>query len=192
LKQCDGSGGPHPVSVTVGPNKGDLLVYTDSQGSPTTIEITPGTVPFTTTFVYTPLSSPTPPLPPGSHFANHAFDLDTYCQQGDNMVYLPLIMRGCGAGAIPQSVGGSFNLRGTITLPCSPTFQKPITVTIHYSDADVAGLDENDLRLYYWTGALWDDDANTCTPASTYTRDTLNNVLSVPICHSSRHALATR
>jgi hypothetical protein len=35
-------------------------------------------------------------------------------------------------------------------------FSKLVTVTIHYSDADVAGLDEG--QLTYWDSAAWTDD----------------------------------
>ena len=41
---------------------------------------------------------------------------------------------------------------------------KPLTVTIRYTDADVAGIDENTLVLNYWDGSRWVDAATTCTP----------------------------
>ena len=66
------------------------------------------------------------------------------------------------------------------------TFQRPITITIHYTDTDVLGIDEDTLRLYYWTGSVWQDGATTCVPVSNYTRDPVQNLLSVPICHLSR------
>jgi hypothetical protein len=64
-------------------------------------------------------------------------------------------------------------------------FAKPVTITIHYSGQDVGGIDEDSLRLYYWTGSAWEDAVSTCTPASDYTRDPAQNMLSVPICHLS-------
>jgi protocatechuate 3,4-dioxygenase beta subunit len=71
------------------------------------------------------------------------------------------------------------------------TFAKSITVTIGYSDADVAGLEEENLMLNYWDANLdrWVDAASTCTPASVYTRNLAENWLSVPICHLSKYAL---
>jgi photosystem II stability/assembly factor-like uncharacterized protein len=69
-------------------------------------------------------------------------------------------------------------------------FQQPVTVTIHYSDADVAGVDEGSLVLQLWEDGAWIDAAETCTPASTYVRDLEGNSLAVPICHLSYYALA--
>ena len=70
------------------------------------------------------------------------------------------------------------------------TFSTPVTITIHYSEDDVRVVtDENDLILNWWTGSAWQDAAETCSPASTYVRDTGNNVLSVPICHLSKFGL---
>lgn len=69
-------------------------------------------------------------------------------------------------------------------------FQQPVTVTIHYSDADVASVgSETQLILTYWDGNDWVDAATTCTPISVYNRDMDNNILSVPICHLSSYAL---
>ncbi len=66
------------------------------------------------------------------------------------------------------------------------TFAKPVTLTIRYDDADILGLDEDTLVLHYWNGSAWVDAVNTCTPASTYYRDVVANILAVPICHLSR------
>jgi hypothetical protein len=67
-------------------------------------------------------------------------------------------------------------------------FDQPITITIHYSSADVQDLDEGNLRLLYWTGSSWQDAAGTCSPTSNYLRDPANNVLQVQICHLSEFA----
>lgn len=84
--------------------------------------------------------------------------------------------------------GHAFNLeayQGGAHLP-GFTFAEPATVTIHYSDDQIAGLDEASLRLYYWTGSGWADAANTCgPPPSNYVRDLAHNILSVQICHLS-------
>jgi hypothetical protein len=67
-------------------------------------------------------------------------------------------------------------------------FDTPMTVTIHYSNNDVRVVsDESQLALWWWTGAGWEDAANTCDPPATSTfgltdRDPVNRVLSVPIC----------
>ncbi len=69
------------------------------------------------------------------------------------------------------------------------TFLRPVTITVQYSDADVAGVDENTLRVYVLSGGMWVDAATTCTPPSSYMRDTVNNRLSVAICHLSQFAV---
>ncbi len=39
--------------------------------------------------------------------------------------------------------------------PISPTLLLPVTVTWQYTDTDVVGMDENKLRLHYWTENEW-------------------------------------
>lgn len=66
------------------------------------------------------------------------------------------------------------------------TFAQPITLTIHYSDADVAGLDENMLMLRFYnpgTGA-WSDDG-----IEFVSRDLVVNQLVVRIHHLTDFAL---
>ena len=64
------------------------------------------------------------------------------------------------------------------------TFSVPVTVTLHYTGTDVAGLDENALVLEYWNGSAWVDAA-----CGDYDRHPDENWLSAPICHLSRFAL---
>jgi hypothetical protein len=84
--------------------------------------------------------------------------------------------------------GHAFELdayRGDLLLP-GLTFSVPVTITLHYTDTDVAGLDEDRLVLEYWNGstALWEDAA-----CGLYDRYPGANWLAVPICHLSRFAL---
>ncbi|HEY75229.1 MAG TPA: hypothetical protein G4O00_03490 [Thermoflexia bacterium] len=65
-------------------------------------------------------------------------------------------------------------------------FSQPLTITVNYTDSDVAGLDENTLRLYFWDGSQWVDGATTCVPTSTYHLYTQENRLELAICHLSR------
>ncbi len=67
-------------------------------------------------------------------------------------------------------------------------FDRPVEVTVYYRDEDILGIDEASLRLYYWDEdtLAWVDGAETCSPTSAYTRDPLNNFISLPICHLSR------
>jgi len=96
----------------------------------------------------------------------------------------------------PSSLGYggiAFNLNaytGT-TLLHNFEFSLPVTVTIGYTDADIAGLTESSLLMYYWDEdtSTWVDAAETCTPTSVYTRDLPGNSLSVPICHLTRFGL---
>jgi hypothetical protein len=70
------------------------------------------------------------------------------------------------------------------------TFSAPVTVTMHYNEADIVGMKEESLVLQLWEGGEWIDAATTCTPASAYVRNTAENWLAVPICHLSYYALA--
>jgi hypothetical protein len=139
-------------SVTVEPSTGTTLVYTDTQGSPTIIQVPASAVTDTVTLVYAPVETTT--TPSSFSFAGHAFDLDVYQE-------------------------------GTLRLP-SFAFSGSITITIHYTDIDVVGLDESTLILEYWdeVTSLWRDAA--CGP---YNRHPDGNWLAVPICHLSRFAL---
>jgi hypothetical protein len=71
------------------------------------------------------------------------------------------------------------------------TFAEPLTVTIRYSDQDIAGLNEQSLLLFYWDEAqhAWVDAASTCTPRSAYQRHPQDNWLALPICHLSTFGL---
>ncbi len=63
-------------------------------------------------------------------------------------------------------------------------FGEPVLITIHYSDEDVAGLDETSLTLEVWNGVGWEDAA-----CDGYERHPVENWLSVTICHLSEFAL---
>ncbi len=65
-------------------------------------------------------------------------------------------------------------------------FKKPVTITIHYSDEDVAGLQEDKLILEYWNGEAWEDAV--CGDYE-YQYHPDENWMSVPICHLSLFAL---
>jgi hypothetical protein len=183
------------VAVPIHPAIGGSLSFTDTQGLTTTIEVPPGAVTQTIELACFPLFTPTQALTPGVIFANHVFALEVYTQSQAYAAYLPLVWRGAPPPeaspaqplAVPaiqeqRPVAGGPGLDGFV-------FAVPITITIHYSDADVAWLDENSLQLLYWTGTGWADAADTCTPASPYVRDLANNVLSVAVCHLTEFAM---
>jgi probable HAF family extracellular repeat protein len=70
-------------------------------------------------------------------------------------------------------------------------FNQPVPVTMHFTAADVAGLDESDIRLYYQKDSGWTDAAQTCQPASPYVRNLAEHTLSVDVCHLSTFATWT-
>jgi probable HAF family extracellular repeat protein len=70
-------------------------------------------------------------------------------------------------------------------------FDQPVTVTLHFTAADVAGLEESDIRLYYQQDSAWIDAALTCRPANPYVRDLVQHTLSVQVCHLSTFATWT-
>jgi hypothetical protein len=70
-------------------------------------------------------------------------------------------------------------------------FMKPLTVTIQYYSGQILGLDPGGLALYDWDQAegRWKDAADTCSPASIYSRLPAQNLLSVGVCHFTEFAL---
>jgi hypothetical protein len=92
-------------------------------------------------------------------------------------------------GAAPDGyafAGLNFDLDAYIGGALQPgfIFNNPVTITIEYSDEDVAGLDENSLILYYWDGNAWVEAA-----CGAYEYHPAENWFSAPICHLSRFAL---
>jgi Leucine-rich repeat (LRR) protein len=87
--------------------------------------------------------------------------------------------------------GNSFELTAQDSLgdPIT-TFAQPIIITLHYKEADLGDIPEENLFLYYWDedSAAWVDVVTTCDTGS-YTRNLEENWLSVPICHLSQFAL---
>jgi hypothetical protein len=71
-------------------------------------------------------------------------------------------------------------------LPQGYQFNIPIIITLHYTDTDVMGLDENTLQLLFWevSTVSWIDAA-----CGDYDRHPEDNWLAVPICHLSQFAL---
>jgi parallel beta-helix repeat protein len=64
------------------------------------------------------------------------------------------------------------------------TFEKAVMLTVKYSDADMAGLDEETLALHRWTGSGWEEIGE--RPPETYTLDVENNVLTAYLRGFSR------
>lgn len=70
--------------------------------------------------------------------------------------------------------------------PAGTTFDRPVTVTITYSDEEVRGFDESHLRvfLYNETNGIYDREVTTIT-----NRDLGNNTISFTVDHFSRFGL---
>jgi len=79
-------------------------------------------------------------------------------------------------------------LSGTETLETF-TFAQPITVTIHYAEAEAAGVFAPGLTLYLWDGNQWVDAATSCPAPRPYVRDIVQRTVSVSICHFTPFAL---
>jgi peptide/nickel transport system substrate-binding protein len=69
-------------------------------------------------------------------------------------------------------------------------FNEPVELTLYYSDAEVAGLIEEELYLYTWDGSAWVDAVLDCGwPLTAYERYPDENRLVVPLCHFTEFAL---
>jgi peptide/nickel transport system substrate-binding protein len=135
----------------VPPGAAASLVYTDTQGSRTVVQVPAGAVPETTTLAFAAVET----VPAGPAFsAGHGFLLAAY-RDGQELPGL--------------------------------TFDPPLTVTIEYSDADVASVAEDTLALCFWDGAQWSTDGITVVE-----RDVEDNQLVVTVAHLSRFALLAR
>ena len=66
-------------------------------------------------------------------------------------------------------------------------FEEPITITVHYTEGDVAGLDENTLELRSWNGAEWSGSGITVVE-----RDIARRGLVMQVEHLSSFAIFAR
>jgi len=66
-------------------------------------------------------------------------------------------------------------------------FSQPVTITLHYRDEDIAGMDEAALVLYNydWSLNAWVD----AEPCGGYQRDPVQNILQAGVCHFSDYSL---
>ena len=186
------------VTRPISPATGGQLDYYRPGGRLTTqIQVPAGAVSKTTSVWYRPAAGPGYPLngaaPLGAGapitYAGIAFDLDAF----DEFVYLPLVTQGSSGQGNGQSV---FGLKAdSPQAPAATTsffFNTPISITIHYDDADLPpGVTEDQLYLYYWDPGtqMWQDAATSCNPALPYARDPLNNSFTVQVCHFSRFSV---
>jgi hypothetical protein len=93
--------------------------------------------------------------------------------------------------------GTSFTLEAYVDGVRQPHYQfnRPMTLTVHYTDADFAGLLESSLIVNYWDEELqlWRDVATTCTPVTcAYEYHPDENWLRVSFQHLTEFALFGR
>ena len=69
-------------------------------------------------------------------------------------------------------------------------FNQPLGVTLSYSDAEIFGIPEGSLGLFYWDiGTRSWIDAITSCPGGTYTRNLNDNTLALLLCHLTEFGL---
>lgn len=94
-----------------------------------------------------------------------------------------------GRGGLRQA-GISFTLTGyrNFAEVAGLTFQQPVTITITYTDADVAGIAEDELQVFFYDPArgTWADQGITVTA-----RDPANNQITAQITHLTEFGLGT-
>ncbi len=147
--------------VSVTPEMGATLVYTDTEGSATTLVVPPAAVTETMTIVLTQLDPATTPTSSTLVAGGIALELDAYL--GDERVE-------------------------------NFTFNTPVTLTLSYTDADVAGIDESTLRLYRYVckedesllRCVWEEIGSGTRPGEGQKLDTANNVLTAWLTGFSR------
>lgn len=186
-----------PITEPIDPETGGTLIFTDTRGLTTTVEVPPGAVSETIVLVFETLPILPHPSLPGHLYAGPGFTLDALCP-APNRVFLPVVVRNYTPGAAASAAqmlpaldqDTSLSLTPTQLVPCPISFLLPSTVTVRYADEDVIGIgDESSLALYLWEDSTWLDAANTCVPPSTYGRDLAGNALSLPICHLTEFSI---
>ena len=89
-------------------------------------------------------------------------------------------------------LGNSFQLTANNLLDEVTSFDSPITIKIYYEEANLGGLPEDSLRLYYWDedSLNWKDAVLTCTGGE-YLRNLTENWFSLDICHLTEFAVVS-
>jgi hypothetical protein len=150
------------AQADIDPAQGGTLVYTDTENLATKVLIPAGAVSETTTLVYEVVTT--------TNTTSSILMCTKDTSDSSGPVYIDRAF-------ILDAYQGDKRQSGSI-------FQQPISITLHYTDTEVIGLNEDTLTLNYWNGARWEYTA--CGP---YARHLDDNWLAIPICHLGEFAL---
>lgn len=184
---------------TIDPALGGSVVYTDTVGLATIVDIPAGAATDLFTVTLTPLITPTTPLAmninrvaevQNTTYAGRVFNVAIDVPAtGDYFIYLPAIVSGADTAAGYEGAGmHSLQQAASTGYPLT----KPITITIHYSDSDIEGLSEETLLLsnYDTASGAWVDASTTCASNSSYERNLPENWIRVAVCATGEFALS--
>ena len=177
------------------PEEGGNFSYTTASGqSVADFNIPAGAVEKETTVYFKSASSagfplyPVPteesPLGRDLKFAGTAFDLEAF----DEFIYLPFITNGSSTQKTQPTQQLDLAVPADTEEVNSFQFNEPVTIRIYYDEAKLeeAGIPEDQVYLYYWTGDGWADAADTCKEPSGYNRNFVENWFELDVCHFSR------
>jgi hypothetical protein len=105
------------------------------------------------------------------------------------ITYTPLFSPTYPISAGLRLAGNAFDLDAYCWIDLlAARFSEPVTLTIHYSDADIAGIDESTLALYRWIGWLeqWRKVGGNFYPGEDQWLDAENNLLVARLRRFSR------
>jgi hypothetical protein len=179
------------AQTTVTPTMDSTLVYTDTQGNATNIFVPANTVTQTTELFYTEQAAS---LAPASTSVSSLMVQDSalppmhITADLTHSIYLPLII-GVGVPARTTMIGRPFTLDGYRAgqFTSGSILQKPMTITLRYTDAEVSRVNETSLTLNYWNGNQWIDAA--CGPYQRYPDE---NKIVVSVCALDEFSLLGR
>lgn len=182
------------VTGDIDPEQGGTLDYLSPTGWGINVIVPPNAVDRRIGLSYVPLNRADleQPLPPNP--STYFFDLDAVL--GQTNIYLPYISNTTSPDSqlltSPALFDNSRPLASIATASNRFDFQRPITVTIIYTDDQIPGLDEEDLILVYWDVNIgaWVDAITTCDDPGDYDRDPANNRVTLQICHLTRFGLS--
>jgi arylsulfatase len=167
------------ISATVKPTCTTTLVYTNTQGLLTQLNVPANAVTRSTTLVLNPFL---PKAKNGYAFARHAFELVAHWNEGEAMVSL---LRRDWQGREFKSNGYERSIRQPHF-----AFSVPVTVTLHYNQEDMTAIADNEqLALYWWKDNQWQPATQTCVPDTEQLHSINDQTISVPICRTGRFGL---